>query len=132
MLFHKYSEHRQFLVNVRKTHFSPNDKVFPYFVHPVIFPNLLAALIWCWLSKLDYMKSWSRNTWLHRFPAKWKYQKIVYIPMLLIPFEAIISAKHVLITCTIVDNLLLSTDPILIFCFIFVLHVYDILANNLT
>ena len=27
------------------------------------------------------MKSWSQNTSLHRFPRKWKYQKIVYMSL---------------------------------------------------
>jgi len=34
----------------------------------------------------SFLKSLSRNAWMHRIPGKWKYQVIVYIPLL--PVEA--------------------------------------------
>jgi len=48
---------------------------------------------------------------MHRFPEKFKYQQIniiVYTPLLKLPFEAIISAKDVLIIFSFVDNLPLT------------------------
>jgi len=50
------------------------------------------------------------KSWLQRFPDRWKYQTVGYMPLLKLQFEAIISAKHVLITYiyTFVDNLPLT------------------------
>jgi len=59
------------------------------------------------------------------------YQKIVYLPLLKLLFEAILSAKHVVITYTIVDNLQLTT----ILNVVFILSNFFmtcILADNLT
>ena len=68
---------------------------------------------------------------------KVKVPKLVYTPLLKLPFEAIISAKHVLITYTFVDNLPLTNIHVyitfkkfLILSNFFIL--YDILADNVT
>ena len=83
----------------------PNDIVFRYFYYPVIFPNLLAASnlmlpLETWFTEVVITKRLTAP-----LPGKWKYRKIVYIPLLKRPFEAIISAKRVLITYSVVDNI---------------------------
>ena len=87
--------------------------------------------MWYWLTKLDKLKSWSRNAWLHRFPGKWKYQKIVYMQLIKLPFEATISAKHLFIRyihLKINYHWPTFINGFFIFCPTF----YDILVNNLT
>ena len=73
--------------------------IIKYFNYPVIFPNLLAAS----LLAVEVLTSWSRNAWLHRCQGKWKYQKMFYMPLLKLPFEAITSATHLLFAHTFPD-----------------------------
>ena len=78
--------------------FFPNDKVYGNFNYNVIFPNLLAACnlilaVETWLTDAVITKRLTAP-----LPEKVKMTKIVYMPLLKLLSEAIISAKHVLIT----------------------------------